>query len=170
MTLEQAVAPRATPPRPLLKLVRGMCARTVTNMMADLQAEVDRRRAAGERAGRAWCLGSGGGRPPPRCAWSLARMHAYVRWERPWREPCTAVQRTAVPPLPPFPCADEEDHGTAGSRGGGGPGGAAARQQSGGLVPPGAPGALAVAPLASFTARAADLFAGAAPLQLTIEL
>lgn len=52
MTLEQAIAPRVMPPGPLMRVVRGMCARTISNMMADLQQEIQRRREAGEHAGR----------------------------------------------------------------------------------------------------------------------
>jgi hypothetical protein len=43
VTLEQAVAPRVTPPGPVAHLVRGLCARVVQNLMADLRQEVHRR-------------------------------------------------------------------------------------------------------------------------------
>ena len=66
VTLEQAIAPRVTPPGPLMRMVRGMCARTVANMMADLQAEIARRRAReeegeGRGGGRQRRRGDGGG-------------------------------------------------------------------------------------------------------------
>uniref|UniRef100_A0A383VA10 Coenzyme Q-binding protein COQ10 START domain-containing protein n=1 Tax=Tetradesmus obliquus TaxID=3088 RepID=A0A383VA10_TETOB len=44
VTLEQALAPKARPPGPLMHLVRGLCARVLQNMMADLRLEVQRRR------------------------------------------------------------------------------------------------------------------------------
>ena len=55
MTLEQAVAPRVMPPGPLMRMVRGMCARTVGNMMEDLQKEIERRRIEGGRPGCKRC-------------------------------------------------------------------------------------------------------------------
>lgn len=103
VTLEQAVAPRVMPPGPLMRMVRGMCARTVSNMMADLQAEIERRRAAGGAAG--------GGK-------AAGQHHA-------------GGHAAAAPP-----------------RGGGGAAGHAA----------------------CLSAAALDLFAAAAPLNITIEL
>ncbi|KAF6254530.1 hypothetical protein COO60DRAFT_311664 [Scenedesmus sp. NREL 46B-D3] len=44
VTLEQALAPKARPPGPLMHVVRGLCARVLQNMMADLRKEVHRRR------------------------------------------------------------------------------------------------------------------------------
>jgi hypothetical protein len=60
VTLEQAVSPRVMPPGPLMRMVRGMCARTVSNMMADLQSEIERRRVeGGRRVGGHRCKGQG---------------------------------------------------------------------------------------------------------------
>ncbi|KAF8065845.1 OCT4 [Scenedesmus sp. PABB004] len=56
VTLEQALAPRARPPGPVAHLVRGLCARVLQNMMADLRSEVHRRAAL---------AGPALGRPPP---------------------------------------------------------------------------------------------------------
>jgi hypothetical protein len=59
VTLEQALAPRATPPRPLQPLVRGLCGRVLHNMMADLRTELERQQAAAaaEQAGGCVWLG-----------------------------------------------------------------------------------------------------------------
>lgn len=46
VTLEQMIGPRVMPPGPLMRMVRGMCARTVINMMEDLHKEIDKRRTA----------------------------------------------------------------------------------------------------------------------------
>lgn len=81
VTLEQAIAPRVMPPGPLMRMVRGMCARTVSHMMADLQSEIRRRRVAskgpagdGSQAGGSSGGSSGGGKavqqrvaPPAAC-------------------------------------------------------------------------------------------------------
>ena len=51
VTLEQAIAPRVTPPGPMQGLVRGLCGRVLQNMMADLKTELTRRQAAGNEEG-----------------------------------------------------------------------------------------------------------------------
>ncbi|WIA37363.1 hypothetical protein OEZ86_014291 [Tetradesmus obliquus] len=63
VTLEQALAPKARPPGPLMHLVRGLCARVLQNMMADLRLEVQRRRqleAAEDAAAAKSAKGKGG--------------------------------------------------------------------------------------------------------------
>lgn len=64
VTLEQAVAPRVMPPGPLMRMVRGLCARTVGSMMEDLRHEVERRREEGIMGGRkvAGAAAHGGGK------------------------------------------------------------------------------------------------------------
>eukprot|EP00775_Hariotina_reticulata_P013383 gene13383-13510_t len=52
VTLEQALAPRVTPPGPVAHLVRGLCARVLQNMMADLRIEVQRRQELEEGNGK----------------------------------------------------------------------------------------------------------------------
>ncbi|KIY98108.1 hypothetical protein MNEG_9855 [Monoraphidium neglectum] len=58
VTLEQALAPRLMPPGPLMRMVRGLCARTVSNMMADLQKEIERRREGESASGSKGVSGS----------------------------------------------------------------------------------------------------------------
>ncbi|KAI8467121.1 MAG: hypothetical protein J3K34DRAFT_524027 [Monoraphidium minutum] len=63
VTLEQVLAPRILPPGPLMRMVRGLCARTVINMMTDLKAEIARREeAAAGGAPAAVGAGKGGKR------------------------------------------------------------------------------------------------------------
>jgi hypothetical protein len=86
VTLEQAIAPRAMPPPPLVRLVAGMCARTVKNMMQDLQSELGRRHAADDGGG----VGEGGksssgGKTISRSAASTASLTVHSLW------PITAI-------------------------------------------------------------------------------
>lgn len=50
MTLEQAIAPRVTPPGPIKHMVRHMCARVLQTMVDDLRIELQRRQACEELA------------------------------------------------------------------------------------------------------------------------
>jgi hypothetical protein len=52
VTLEQALAPRLLPPRPLQPLVRALCGRTLQHMVEDLKIELERRERE-RRRGRA---------------------------------------------------------------------------------------------------------------------
>jgi hypothetical protein len=52
VTLEQALSPKARPPGPLMYVVRGLCARVLQNMMADLRKEVHRRQQLADAAER----------------------------------------------------------------------------------------------------------------------
>ncbi len=58
------MTPKVMPPGPLMRMVRGMCARTVSNMMDDLQKEIERRRLeeAGEGAAAAGAKHGAGGK------------------------------------------------------------------------------------------------------------
>lgn len=56
VTLEQALAPRLLPPRPLQPLVRALCGRTLQHMVEDLKGELERRERERRRGG-----GGGGG-------------------------------------------------------------------------------------------------------------
>lgn len=49
VTLEQALAPRLTPPKPVQPLVRALCGRTLQHMVEDLKAELERREKARRR-------------------------------------------------------------------------------------------------------------------------
>jgi ribosome-associated toxin RatA of RatAB toxin-antitoxin module len=51
VTLEQALAPRLTPPKPVQPLVRALCGRTLQHMVEDLKAELGRRERAPRRHG-----------------------------------------------------------------------------------------------------------------------
>jgi hypothetical protein len=154
VTLEQVVTPRVMPPGPLLRMVRGMCARTVGNMMADLQTEVDRRRASegeargreGEGGRRSCGVGERGGGAPDG---ARAAAPAGTRRAQAGCSPNSA--------LAPSPAGDT--HGKAGA-------GRRHAEAEGGKHAALAP----ASPAACLTARALDLFAGAAPLQITIAL
>ncbi|GBF88402.1 hypothetical protein Rsub_01114 [Raphidocelis subcapitata] len=115
VTLEQAIAPRVMPPGPLMRMVRGMCARTVINMMDDLQAEIHRRRAEDDSPDGSTRGSGGSGKDEPKAAGTRGS---------------TACEAAAA-----------AGHG-------------AGQQHQ----------------LACLSARGLDLFAGAAPLQITIEL
>jgi hypothetical protein len=75
VTLEQALAPRVTPPGPMQGLVRGLCGRVLQNMMADLKTELERRQAAGG------CGGLRKGKEMYIARWGC--MHYEACWE--WR-------------------------------------------------------------------------------------
>jgi hypothetical protein len=51
VTLEQALAPRLTPPRPVQPLVRALCGRTLQHMVDDLKEELGRRERERRRGG-----------------------------------------------------------------------------------------------------------------------
>lgn len=44
VTLEQALAPKATPPGPVNRVVRGLCAKVIHTMMEDLRVELHNRK------------------------------------------------------------------------------------------------------------------------------
>ena len=50
--LEQKLAPRLTPPRPVQPLVRALCGRTLQHMVHDLKEELGRRERERRRQGQ----------------------------------------------------------------------------------------------------------------------